>query len=568
VDNSTWSNLPVFQGFKDYTTKVLDRLVGKNEITKSEMSHVLNQIQKTEGISKPELDLVNESLKKYGDKIPIQEFAQSIHNEILPLKPYINPKPGYENFTSDFLQGGKYGEVTYESPIKTSAGQIHSGLGERPNYFSHVRYEDLPGVSMEGLSPESKIRLKDKAVKGGDTRRILEVQSDLTQNDRIKYNQGYRIEPEDISKLNQYQDNTRAHLRTFREEIKRASQNGKTKLQFPTGETAMKIEGLGSKEYWYTDDGLNIADNLDKLKPGTKLRRSNNIIGQSGQNWTVTSLDKDNPGKFYAIDTNFANHHNMLDKPFSQMAQDELIKLRDYSEAFDVLGHMDKSHFVYRLNETDIPKEARKLGYDVKKITDNKGDWWQIDLKGTEKKSPIKAFGYATAGTILGGATTGVTGIALKQLFTPRRIQYTNQGETPVITQNNVNKEVLGPINNPLSLIYIGQKGATRGSRRPDGTYWANFENETDGYKAGDVDISAKLLRNPNMTLRELITMRSPASDNNDITQILYNISDELSDIRGTNGQFINGRIPVKYIPRQRLLEAIAKSEGYKSTKK
>jgi hypothetical protein len=32
-----------------------------------------------------------------------------------------------------------------------------------------------------------------------------------------------------------------------REEIKKAAQDGKTKLQFPTGETAMKIEGLGDE---------------------------------------------------------------------------------------------------------------------------------------------------------------------------------------------------------------------------------------------------------------------------------------------------------------------------------
>jgi hypothetical protein len=51
-------------------------------------------------------------------------------------------------------------------------------------------------------------------------------------------------------KLQQYNDPT-AHFRMVREEIKKAAQDGKTKLQFPTGETAMKIEGLGQGENRY-----------------------------------------------------------------------------------------------------------------------------------------------------------------------------------------------------------------------------------------------------------------------------------------------------------------------------
>jgi hypothetical protein len=47
----------------------------------------------------------------------------------------------------------------------------------------------------------------------------------------------------DVKKLEQYNDPT-AHFRMVREEIATAAKDGKTKLQFPTGETAMKIEGL------------------------------------------------------------------------------------------------------------------------------------------------------------------------------------------------------------------------------------------------------------------------------------------------------------------------------------
>lgn len=89
------------------------------------------------------------------------------------------------------------------------------------------------------------------------TRRVIEVQSDLYQKgnlereyERIPYSERLGVPGEhekirkgQLDKLAQYNDPT-AHFRMIREEIKKAAQDGKTKLQFPTGETAMKIEGL------------------------------------------------------------------------------------------------------------------------------------------------------------------------------------------------------------------------------------------------------------------------------------------------------------------------------------
>lgn len=50
----------------------------------------------------------------------------------------------------------------------------------------------------------------------------------------------------ELGKLKQYSDPT-AHFRMVREEIVQAAKDGRTKLQFPTGETAMKVEGLGTR---------------------------------------------------------------------------------------------------------------------------------------------------------------------------------------------------------------------------------------------------------------------------------------------------------------------------------
>lgn len=54
---------------------------------------------------------------------------------------------------------------------------------------------------------------------------------------------------EEINTLRQYNDPT-AHFRMIREEISQASKDGIQVLQFPTGETAMKIEGLGAQNPW------------------------------------------------------------------------------------------------------------------------------------------------------------------------------------------------------------------------------------------------------------------------------------------------------------------------------
>ena len=53
----------------------------------------------------------------------------------------------------------------------------------------------------------------------------------------------------EVSKLEPYRNTW--HERVIREEVKQAALDGKTKLQFPTGETAMKIEGLGVADDWY-----------------------------------------------------------------------------------------------------------------------------------------------------------------------------------------------------------------------------------------------------------------------------------------------------------------------------
>jgi hypothetical protein len=62
--------------------------------------------------------------------------------------------------------------------------------------------------------------------------------------------------PEDekgIAKIKSYENPT-AHFRMAREEIGKAVKEGIPKVQFPTGETAMNVEGLGENSVWHKID--------------------------------------------------------------------------------------------------------------------------------------------------------------------------------------------------------------------------------------------------------------------------------------------------------------------------
>ena len=158
-----------------------------------------------------------------------------------------------------------YKENIYESPVKTSAGSTHFS-GQTDKYFGHTRIEDMAD---------------------NKTRRVIEVQSDLYQkgnlekelmNNEVKNGSGNYADrlqnrAKEYVKLNQYNDPT-AHFRMIREELKKAAQDGKTKLQFPTGETAMKIEGLGETQSWgvrNTNTGGMVPISEANMKVGMKV---------------------------------------------------------------------------------------------------------------------------------------------------------------------------------------------------------------------------------------------------------------------------------------------------------
>ena len=332
-----------FGGLKNLSTKLLEKFRGMpEEITPQQFNEVLNKASK-EGIREVDRNLITElrdkQLKYFREntaqyeripkgeigydmgavrmtnqpKINLTQLAKDAQTSLVPLTPTQVKSPRWSNVGQDFIGDGKYGEIVYESPIKTSAGEVHYPPKYRreqlspslrrqnkdlienyPNYFSHIRYEDMAD---------------------GKTRKILETQSDLFQKGGLESEYdvlGKETEKmaekrlQGIDKLQPYSSNDPlAHLRTFREEVKRAAKDGKDTILIPSGETAMKIK-----------------------------------------------------------------------------------------ETFDISGKVDTQHFVYKLNESAIPKEARKMGLIVEgKVKADNGEWWKIKIPKERGKMPVEAFG-------------------------------------------------------------------------------------------------------------------------------------------------------------------------------
>ena len=259
------------------------------------------------------------------------------------------------------------------------------------------------------------------------TRRVIEVQSDLYQKGGIEKAKqsakqlsdkefektmieakkaGKSIDEyldEKIKPLTQYNDPT-AHFRMVREEIKKAAQDGKTKLQFPTGETAMKIEGLGDTQMWnrmengrYTGRGYEDSKlTIDTLKVGQEIAKS------TEPSWIITDVLGD--GKFKAVPKSV--YDRALPSAFDQtpMVQDSL------KETFDISGKVDTNNPIYKFYEKDVQKYLNKFG--GKRVVDDKGvSWIEIPITKEQGKAPVEAFGKIKVGVLGTGAIISGAGV-------------------------------------------------------------------------------------------------------------------------------------------------------------
>lgn len=401
--------------FGDSTSRVMDdlgyagiksspnevRIFDPKDITIKSSQKILSKSQLT--------DIWNKA--QGSSQISVPDFANKVKSELLPLERTTNKTPSYEGTTLPVeLRGdvANYSEHVYETPFETFGGRKHTGLGGSRNYFGHTRVEELPDGTRRVVEVQTDLYQK-KALE-----RDLTYLPELTQRERTSIRNHYpdTMRDSDYTKMNaeiaKLQESKRAdkvkllepyndngaiapRLRIIREEVKQAAKDGKTKLQFPTGETALKIEGLGDNTQWFESVKRDGDYNID-IANSPKLTAQNLKVGkevnQSGNSkWIITDVLGD--GKFKAVPK---SRYELKTSEF--MNEKELAEMKDaYSETFDISGKVDTNNPIYKFYEKEVGKYLKNK-YGAELVTDAQGvKWWEMNVKPEMKKLPIEAFG-------------------------------------------------------------------------------------------------------------------------------------------------------------------------------
>lgn len=436
------------------SSKLIEDLQGRKTAKKAYIEQRI--VSSDLNLKQVEKDLARAILEQYEDTVDVDQFSKQMIAELLPLKRKTLERPFYESVTLPTeLRGNvaNYYENLYELPVELSSST------RDPLHFRDIN-EKMYGWT----------RVEDMA--DGRTRRIIEVQNYITQkagkeniskeleyfpsltpeqrlkieksggsieerNDKTKELQ--EILRKEKQKITQY-GNPESHFRKTREEIKKAAEDGKTKLQFPTGETAMKIEGLGETDVWssYPRGGNYQIDFawIQDRGVGTEIYRD-------GESWVVTEVLGD--GKFKAVSKKIYDTHdrksysiskdttggqetvyllqqngkfvqagiedvspeNAPDRAYGtfsseQLAENYLNELTSeenkknaidrYAEQFDISGKIDTNNPIYRFYEKDLGRYL-KNNYGAKLVTDDQGvTWYEVDVKPEYANQPVMAF--------------------------------------------------------------------------------------------------------------------------------------------------------------------------------
>lgn len=444
------------------STKILQKLEGRETVSKQ----FIQDLAKGSDIKQVEKDLINKTLETEGNKVNIAEFAQKVKSELLPLKvngtnitskelgaegSLFNDRelaemreqgvkvPRYEMVSLPKEVRGEvkdYSEKIYESPIKTSAGGTHFG-GQTENYFGHTRVEDMRGGIRRIIEVQSDLYQKGGIEKAKQSAKQLSDKEFEKAMDEAK-KKGMSIDEyidNKVKPLEQYTDPT-AHFRMVREEIKQAAKDGKTKLQFPTGETAMKIEGLGeTQQFGLLQNGRN--DRIIKLTP--ELLKTGEEIKGNGENWIITDVLGD--GKFKAVQK--ADKYEIkgaggYDKWLEQQ------KSRNAEETFDISGKVDTQNPIYKFYESTLGKYLAN-NFGAKKVTDAQGvEWYEIPINKETAKRPVLAYGFGTGEALISGAVLSTGFLAMLYAMD----KYMGDDDEPKMTEEEkAMKEKLGYTN-------------------------------------------------------------------------------------------------------------------------
>jgi hypothetical protein len=429
-----------FNGFRDLTIGTVESLKGKSTVFKQFVSDLTN----SPDLKQAEREVVRDTLAAEEDVVDVKHFTNCVRDRLLPLTVSVLEEHSETETThvarfarvslAPELRGNiaRYAEHIFQSPIDTTAGELHFSEAGADKYFAHSRIEDMAD---------------------GQTRRIVEVQSDLFQKGRLELEpdigktyllteeevqaallrgekvfaleqnimtsdvvlgrqiespddlstlyEGYVGEAHDKSNLNRLKPYRNTwYERVIQEEIKKAAKDGKTRVQIPTGETAMRIEGLIKQDDKWETVGKAGGDTCLSRAPGHM--KIGNEVYNGVCYWIITDVFGN--GKFQALERDvYITAQRMKSGELTErdrrhlregnMTREEYgAALANTAETFDISGRADTSNPIYRFYEREVSKHITgKFG--ARRVKDACGvEWWEIEIDRQLAGRPVFAF--------------------------------------------------------------------------------------------------------------------------------------------------------------------------------
>lgn len=426
------------------TTKILKKLEGRTTVSKQ----FIQDMAKSADVKQVEKNLILKALDGEGSTVNVANFGKKVEDQLVPLNVKIVGGRDKGVTMSATWSGVRlkeevrgnvagYTEKVYQSPVPTSSGNVHF-RDKAPNYFGHTRVEDMGDKKtrrvlevqsdlyqkgdvldkvrksdnvQEIKSLEAVKNLYDYSVKQGtDPEKAFQLMKKAKPNSLVGINSSYEMEQRikllqkqagpdmekyksSIEKIEQYSNPT-AHFRMAREEIAQASREGKTKVQFPTGETALKIEGLGGGNGGFTliERVSQYSTHYNEITP-EKLKVGQELSQGGGRELVVTKVLGD--GKFKAIDKTRL-YPDALEKYLAgKMDPESLSKIESMNETFDISTKVDTKNPIYKFYEDEMAKYL-KNNYDAKLVKDKNGvTWYEVSVKPEMGTRPMDAFAMA-----------------------------------------------------------------------------------------------------------------------------------------------------------------------------
>jgi hypothetical protein len=441
----------VTRGVSKLTTKTLGRL--RPWLAKTVDKRLVEDLLRRPDVSQVERNLLTEALDEYSDKrIDVARFTSSVQRKLLPLQVLeVNPRPpGVGPPLQDYMRSGR----SSVHPGDIPANDSQSIVGEHARVYWG---ESVPDVGSHFTVPNTYAHTRSYDLMDG-TRKVLEVQSDLIQHEldtAVLYDPYYSSNLT-RDQVREFFDFRRDHKKTWwkrivREETRLAAGEGKSAVEFPTGETAAKIQTWVADENYFdlSSFSVRVDETLDTYsndyrdivrdpsewksylyeilpKQNPLFRRSDVSLksiadasvsygpGGSDENVLQYLLAEYGPyviGRHPEVKT-LSALGTMSKKEFLEFVEENPLSPDEFVKSLRYIEHNfyrvndlvettkvpDKYKGLYDLYDKDIRNFVKKT-YGAREITDPYGNsWMHIDLAPEEKNRLIDVFSQRETG--------------------------------------------------------------------------------------------------------------------------------------------------------------------------